>query len=376
MELSTSNQKTAKQPQIIVEAPQTGDRVYGLDAARAVLMIAGIPYHAALPFSDAKWLIELQPSPLLGWLSWAIHLLRMPAFFFISGILSALVVSRNGKSSWIRNRNTRLWFPLLFGIFVVNYIQYIFLNTNRDHEYAHVTYSTFPGHFWFIIVLLALSYLYYFTYSIVNAALSPITKSLGPMSARTYVAGIFLVSAFSSVINLIDRFTIIAMTAARLGLMPLLYGFSIGFPYFLAGLVLVHLQGLSQLRFGRPMVLIYILIATIISYYLAYIYNNNNYALELIESLISTSSVALAIFIFCQYMNRNSNIINKLVSASFCIYIVHHPIIILLYRFFYHSYVSSFLLFIFVSLTSFVFSCAIWLFAKDVPVLKYLIGAR
>jgi glucan biosynthesis protein C len=162
LESSTLDGKKAEQ--VEVEAPQNGDRVYGLDAARAVLMIAGIPYHAALPFSDGNWLIELQSVPLLGWLSWAIHLVRMPTFFFISGILSAIVVSRRGKSSWIKNRNSRLGYPLLFGVFVLNYGQFILLKTRVNHEYAQAVYFSFPGHFWFIIVLLMLSYLYYLTH--------------------------------------------------------------------------------------------------------------------------------------------------------------------------------------------------------------------
>jgi glucan biosynthesis protein C len=371
--LSTIDGK--KPEQIIVEAPQNGDRVYGLDAARAVLMIAGIPYHAALPFSDADWLIELQPVPFLGWLSWTIHLVRMPAFFFISGILSAIVVSRRGKSSWIRNRNSRLGYPLLFGVFVLNYAQLILLKKHENYGYVQAVLSAFPGHFWFIIVLLILSYLYYLTHPIVEAVSSRAVEFSGPMSARTYVGGIFLVSALTAVINLIDQSSIVAMTTAYPGAASLLYGLAMGFPYFLAGLVLVHLKGLSQLRFRKPVILIVILVGSMVSYYLANLHGKA-YTLEASRSLLSTASVALIMFIFCRYMNRRSVRINKLVSASFCIYIVHHPLIVLLYTEYSGGQSSYLLNFALIAAASLIGSYIIWVLGRDVPVVSSLIGAR
>jgi glucan biosynthesis protein C len=338
-------------------------------------MIAGIPYHAALPFSDGNWLIELQSVPLLGWLSWAIHLVRMPTFFFISGILSAIVVSRRGKSSWIKNRNSRLGYPLLFGVFVLNYGQFILLKTRVNHEYAQAVYFSFPGHFWFIIVLLMLSYLYYLTHSILEAVLSRAVEFLGPMSAWTYVAGVFLVSALSAVINLTDRFPIAAITAAHPGAASLSYGLAIGLPYFLAGLVLVHLKGLSQLRFRRPVILIVILMVAIAAYYLASLYGKLA-TLEASRSLISTASVTIVMFIFCRYMSRRSGRINNLVSASFCIYIVHHPLIILLYAEYSGSGLNPLLIFALITTTSLVGSYFIWVLGRNVPVVRSLIGAR
>lgn len=338
-------------------------------------MIAGIPYHAALPFSDADWLIQLQPVPLLEWLSWAIHLVRMPAFFFISGILSAIVVRRRGKSSWIRNRNSRLGYPLFFGVFVLNYAQFILLKTHTNYGYVQAVFSAFPGHFWFIIVLLMLSYLYYLTHPIVEAVSSRAVEFSGPMSARTYVAGIFLVSALTAVINLTDHSPIAAMMTAYPGAASLLYGLAIGFPYFLAGLVLVHLEGLSQLRFRKPMILIVILAGSIVSYYLANHYGKM-YTLGVIRILLSTASVALMMFIFCRYMDRRSVRINKLVSASFCIYIVHHPLIILLYTDYSGIKSSHLLTFALITTASLLGSYIIWVLGRDVPVVSSLIGAR
>ena len=62
-------------------------REHYLDTCRAVLMLLGIPYHAALVYDpEMVWLIYTQDNvSFLGFLAELLHSFRMPVFFLIAG---------------------------------------------------------------------------------------------------------------------------------------------------------------------------------------------------------------------------------------------------------------------------------------------------
>ena len=92
------------------------ERIHGLDALRAVLMLLGVFLHATLaylagldwgaqdPDNQAHW-----PHVVLD----GIHLFRMPAFFVISGFFGALLLERRGLGAMMKNRWSRIFLPLL-----------------------------------------------------------------------------------------------------------------------------------------------------------------------------------------------------------------------------------------------------------------------
>lgn len=92
-----------------------GVRDHSLDAARSLLMILGVPYHAALIYTpDYHWLIDSPDTiPGIGLFSDFIHSFRMPAFFLISGLLIARSLRKDGPAAVLRSRATRLLVPLV-----------------------------------------------------------------------------------------------------------------------------------------------------------------------------------------------------------------------------------------------------------------------
>ncbi|HEX3139616.1 MAG TPA: acyltransferase family protein, partial [Rhizobacter sp.] len=96
------------------------DRLHGLDAVRAAALLLGICLHAALSFlpglDPAAWPInDLQKSPLLGLLTFVIHVFRMSVFFLVAGLLAHLLYHRVGLRAFCRNRALRILVPLVVG---------------------------------------------------------------------------------------------------------------------------------------------------------------------------------------------------------------------------------------------------------------------
>ncbi len=98
------------------EAPTAG-RVHALDHLRALAMLAGVLFHAALAYSPLlhPWwpAADRQHSPVVDGLVWLPHLVRMPLFFLVAGYFAALVLQRRGMAGLARQRVRRILLPFL-----------------------------------------------------------------------------------------------------------------------------------------------------------------------------------------------------------------------------------------------------------------------
>lgn len=100
-------------------------RDHSLDAARCFLMLLGVPYHAALIYTpDYHWLIDsATENAALGLFAEFIHSFRMPAFFLISGILTAKSLRSGGPRTVLASRAVRLLVPLAAVVVSLNLLQ-------------------------------------------------------------------------------------------------------------------------------------------------------------------------------------------------------------------------------------------------------------
>jgi glucan biosynthesis protein C len=134
------------------------------DFLRAALMLLGIPYHAALPYSTTEWNISSGED---SWVFTAfadfVHLWRMPTFFVIAGYFALLILRRRGTREWLTGRFKRLGIPFLFGVVLVVPAQwFIQLWTRTDGSGAAAdlwvqgmtTQIPSISHLWFLLDLL------------------------------------------------------------------------------------------------------------------------------------------------------------------------------------------------------------------------------
>lgn len=92
-------------------------RNLALDNLRALAMLAGVVFHAALAHSPLLAPIfptaDASQAAWLDALLWPLHLVRMPLFFVIAGFFAALSVQRHGMGGFLKARARRLLPPLL-----------------------------------------------------------------------------------------------------------------------------------------------------------------------------------------------------------------------------------------------------------------------
>ena len=84
------------------QPPDSGEqRFHHLDAARALFMLMGIPFHASLAFAGGHWLVMGgSRDPLLALLPPILSDFRMPGFFLIAGFFAALLLERRARGEW------------------------------------------------------------------------------------------------------------------------------------------------------------------------------------------------------------------------------------------------------------------------------------
>jgi len=103
--------------------PQGGSQRWDyLDQLRAILMLAGIPYHAGLVYaSHAAWIVDSPDhSTPVTWFIQFSHTFRMPTFFLLAGLFGMLLLRRRGSGVWWRERLRRLGIPLLTSLLLVS----------------------------------------------------------------------------------------------------------------------------------------------------------------------------------------------------------------------------------------------------------------
>ncbi|MET0238554.1 MAG: acyltransferase family protein [Sphingobium sp.] len=135
------------------------------DSVRAFLMLLGIPYHVALSYRAGKgWIVNSgEGIEAFSYVAQIIHLFRMPAFFLIAGYFAALLLAKREPETWLNSRITRLGVPLIVSLVTLVPIMNLFAElSNFALPEALASWgrnSASSGgywvrHLWFIIVLL------------------------------------------------------------------------------------------------------------------------------------------------------------------------------------------------------------------------------
>lgn len=93
------------------------DRLHYMDQLRALAMLAGVVFHAALAYSPLMqpvWpLADRDSSAAVDAVVWGLHLVRMPLFFLVAGFFAAWILARRGGNALARQRVRRILLPFL-----------------------------------------------------------------------------------------------------------------------------------------------------------------------------------------------------------------------------------------------------------------------
>jgi len=96
-------------------------RVYWIDWLRVLGVLLLIPFHAARPFrTDGTWyIVSTWTSPVVSVILDAISQWHMPLLFVLAGASSGLAIHRRGVKGYLSARVGRLLVPLVFGLLVL-----------------------------------------------------------------------------------------------------------------------------------------------------------------------------------------------------------------------------------------------------------------
>ncbi len=145
-------------------------RLHGLDALRATALLLGVVLHASMSyFPITIWIVpDTDNSPVASAVFFAIHLFRMTSFFLIAGLFAHMMLHRRGTTGFIKDRMSRIagplaafWFPALAAI-IAGLVWMAAIRNGGSIPTdgpppPPLTLETFPlTHLWFLWVLLIL----------------------------------------------------------------------------------------------------------------------------------------------------------------------------------------------------------------------------
>lgn len=326
------------------------EREHHWDAMRALLMLLGIPYHVALAYqigngTGQAWIVNAHEGAT-GLASFAhfIHLFRMPAFFLVAGYFAAMLLSRRSPVQWLSGRFERLGIPFLACLLLLNPL------LNLACELSNFTFvpalksllnnSASSGgywirHLWFLVVLL-----YYCTAAALIVRWAPSLRTAMLSSRRDgWIVRHFVPSALvlAVAVGLWEAISIELFYKAGLATNwpqqilrldeTLQYA-----PWFLIGCLLARAPRLRErlYRFSAP-----IAVVALLSSAAALIFRSDMGPMtgRFVDSIAALTAAQLLIALCRRFARRAHPMTDRLVDASFAIYLVHVPIIVWLVLF-------------------------------------------
>jgi len=329
--------------------PVQSQRLHGLDAMRLLLMLLGIPYHAALIYNvDPGWIIHsAHTSSALTNVSIVLHSFRLGAFFILAGFFASIVEVRQGSNVWLKAKMIQLGVPLLVCAVLLTPPQiFIAALAIQDQPLQHLhdaldavlVVASHPSklwvlHLWFLIDLLLICA----AFGLCGRAMAsrPVERWLDsaerfavrhPAAMLAALLAVFM--AMTLGIQLFHMALHVHEVTLLSGLIQvqstLYYG-----AFFLLGVALQRRRGLLNWfqSFDAPNLVIAI-VAPMLCIVAAR--SPSHLAQTSLMFLQSISAICVARVLFwaaMRFMQQPNRRIKRGADAAFTVYLIHHPIV-------------------------------------------------
>lgn len=319
------------------------DRLHHWDFSRALYLMLGIPFHAAVIYSLAhEWAVSSpDKSQVLTWFSDFLHTFRMPGFFLLAGFFSIMILDRKGPMTWLKSRLFRLGVPLVSATLLIVPFQIVVQSVAQSvrgtlpwadlstYTIGQLTQFGEPwiSHLWFLWCLIA--------YCVGLAMLHALVGGTRLRAALDGLVGCVMRNRIASLVG----FTALCATTAYVQSVVVAaspyYGnavinYNAYVLYFCLGVMLFYSPKMQDLlvKPGPKALCVGIVLAVL---------SVVPYADFLGHTLKVIAGIAGALLIVgyisnlaVKHFNTPNAKVRKLVDASFTIYLFHHPIIIVL----------------------------------------------
>lgn len=317
---------------------QQNNRIYGLDALRAIAMLLGIVLHSSIAYKvypNPSWPSDNQfHSWFFDGLYLFIHAFRMQIFYLVAGFFACLLYKKIGENAFVKHRIKRIVIPFIGSlIFVLPitiapflYYKYFIadqlsLQEAQSQFFRQLFRWNGMAHLWFLYYLVI-----YYGVMLVILRIKPLqrfTIRLNP-SSFIQVLGIGITLAVIQILCCQD-----AIVEVSAGIIPrasnlIYYGF-----FFMVG---YHVQQ-NQEQFLQlsKQTWLYLLSGGILTAVLLYFLVTKNQDGLLpstmpIKSLVAFQTIFLvfgAIGFFLRYLNTEKPSLKYIADASYWLYLVH-----------------------------------------------------
>lgn len=319
-------------------------RFHYMDNLRALAMLSGVVFHAALAYSPLLHpyfpTADRASSPAVDLCIWFLHLFRMPLFFVVAGFFAAMLMKKRGMGGLLLNRLRRIALPLVvFCPLVIAAMSYSTLHAAANVQNPSpvlVMIQQFSqmanppaqppgtGHLWFLYYLLFFYVLVWVAKSLELGKLGNFLRGLNP-GWQLALLPVLLVPALAAVT---------APHPAPEGLFPQFWAFGFYGPFFVFGYLLFgHEVLIERLRRFAP----WLLLASVALYGVFWYLLKRHLPTAADPSataLIAAVEAGISVWMTCvclvagrSLLNRSNRLLRYLSDASYWVYIVHLPIL-------------------------------------------------
>jgi len=314
-----------------------------MDSLRALMLIGGVFYHAALPYCVIEPWIVRDPSGhvFFDYLSSFLHAFRMPTFFFVSGFFCAMGFSRRALNQNLKRRLVVFGVPMLTVMILIQPVEYLlrFENGGAAHQSARSFFVSFfstgdyIGHLWFLLNLI-----FYYVAIWVFLKISKehrferVSRSLGSLVQKDLVAKVVFSKTFMALIS-----CILTLAVNHFIGVEILPGISIQtvvlfFPFFLIGYICFTQTGLFEniIRIRAFDFIVLILLYAVKQL----VHIENHYATLFFEWMlwyqVAWTIGMLSVYLSKRFLDIESRLMRKIADAGYSIYLLHQIIVVAL----------------------------------------------
>lgn len=376
-------------------------RIHFMDFLKVFLSCTVIVHHAGQPYGGANgfWYVrDLGVDSDLGVFFGINSAFNMSLYFFLSAYFIPLAYKHKGNIGFLKDRLKRIGIPLLFGfIVIIPLIMYFYYNEFRGYpnlslyEYYRNIYLGFGekplnwtgpswpdlnfGHLWFIEHLLIYSLIYLLLMNLFKNINLP-KISIAPTHKHIFIFVIivslitFLVRTSYSIDEWIGVLGFIQMEYAH-------------FPQYLAfvvlGITAANSNWIYHIPKGVGNLWLFIGVLLIALNIIGFVphsrggWDSSSLIYAIYETFLCTGLSIGLIELFQRKLNRKSKWMETLARNSFCVYIIHIPVLIGIQYILISVPVSGYIKFVLASLLGIVFSHLISYFIiRKLPVISLL----